>query len=407
MERQTDSMIDMDDDAVRCGYSRCRAPLPAPGPQGGRPRSFCRDTRWDGGHTCAQMAKAERDALGALGLDMPHTAFALDADRLREHVEAVRGPVAALAAALAGVTTRLAEVEAQAVSAVEVANRRAAEAETRRVAAQEGHERAEQVARRARESAEQAARERAEALERAGAAARQALDATEALGAARAHAEQAEQTTADAVRRATEAERDVRAAQLVAAQAGTALAGERERTQVLDADLAASRRAATLAEGERDRAVAECVELTQARAATAAELAEMKLARETATARLVERTAERDTAAAQVAEVTTQRDALTAQLAEVEADRAATAAQLAQMTAERDAITAQLAGAQSVARDAAGVEAVRTDGESAPASAPTARSEEEVRRLRAELAALRPTSAEIRALLDRARGQTP
>ncbi len=185
-------MITVDDEAVRCGYSRCRAPLPAPGPQGGRPRSFCRDTRWDGGHTCAQMAKAERDALGALGLAAPHTAFALDADRLREHVEAVRGPVDTLVAALAGVTARLAEVEAQAVAAVEVANRRAAEAESRRVAAQDGQERAELSARRARESAEQAARERAEAVERAGAAARQALDATEALGAARAHAEQAD-----------------------------------------------------------------------------------------------------------------------------------------------------------------------------------------------------------------------
>src|SRR3712207_6985115 len=34
--------------AARCGYSRCRAELPAPGPQGGRRRSFCRDTRWEG-----------------------------------------------------------------------------------------------------------------------------------------------------------------------------------------------------------------------------------------------------------------------------------------------------------------------------------------------------------------------
>ncbi|MCX6467307.1 MAG: response regulator receiver protein, partial [Pseudonocardiales bacterium] len=54
---------------VRCGYSRCRAELPPPGPQGGRPRAFCRDTRWDGGRTCAQMARAERDALSSLGLD--------------------------------------------------------------------------------------------------------------------------------------------------------------------------------------------------------------------------------------------------------------------------------------------------------------------------------------------------
>ena len=72
----------MIDTAGRCGYSRCRAELPAPGPQGGRPRAFCRDTRWEGGRTCSQMARNERDALDALGLDGGGTAFRLDADRL-------------------------------------------------------------------------------------------------------------------------------------------------------------------------------------------------------------------------------------------------------------------------------------------------------------------------------------
>src|SRR6478736_3382688 len=122
-------MIDVDDSAVRCGYSRCRAPLPSPGPQGGRRRTFCRNTRWDGDRTCAQMARAERDALDALGLASSRTAFALDAERLREHVEAVRGPVEALVAALAGVTSRLAEVEAYAVSAVGPSSHRAAHTE--------------------------------------------------------------------------------------------------------------------------------------------------------------------------------------------------------------------------------------------------------------------------------------
>src|SRR4051795_4360587 len=163
---------------TRCGYSRCRAELPAPGPQGGRRRAFCRDTRWPGGRTCAQMARAERDALDALGLDSSRTAFALDAERLREHVEAVRAPVEALVAALAGVTSRLGEVEAHAVSAVEAANRRAADAEASRGAAQEAQERAESSPRRAREQAERAGRDRAEAVERAEAAARQALGAT-------------------------------------------------------------------------------------------------------------------------------------------------------------------------------------------------------------------------------------
>src|SRR3954449_11691244 len=111
----------MTDEAVRCGYSKCREALPSPGPQGGRRRSFCRDTRWDGGRTCSQMAPAEREALGALGLDAGSSTFRLDAERLRDHLDAVRGPVDALTAALASVTTRLDEVEAAAVAAVETA----------------------------------------------------------------------------------------------------------------------------------------------------------------------------------------------------------------------------------------------------------------------------------------------
>ena len=157
----------MIDTAARCGYSRCRAELPAPGPQGGRPRSFCRDTRWEGGRTCAQMARNERDALDALGLDGGGTAFRLDADRLREHVDAVRGPVGELAAALDAVTARLDEVQRDAVAAVEVAHRRAAESDAERVAAEAARERADEQAQRARTAAEQAAEDRDEAVRRA------------------------------------------------------------------------------------------------------------------------------------------------------------------------------------------------------------------------------------------------
>src|SRR3954468_652251 len=115
--------------AARCGYSRCRAELPAPGPQGGRRRAFCRDTRWPGGRTCAQMARGERDALDALGLDSGRATFGLDADRLRDHVAAVPAPVEALTIALATLSTRLDEVQHEAVASVEVANERVAAAE--------------------------------------------------------------------------------------------------------------------------------------------------------------------------------------------------------------------------------------------------------------------------------------
>ena len=109
-------MAGVTDTVVRCGYSRCRAELPPPGPQGGRPRSFCRDTRWEQGRTCAQMARAEREALGALGLDTGTGAFALDADRLREHVGALAGPVAELSGALTSVLDRLHEIERDALA---------------------------------------------------------------------------------------------------------------------------------------------------------------------------------------------------------------------------------------------------------------------------------------------------
>src|SRR5690242_7032354 len=133
----------MIDEAVRCGYSKCRAELPPPGPQGGRRRSFCRETRWPGSRTCSQMARAERDAL--------------------------RGPVAELAEALDAVRARLDEVEGGALAAVEAANRGAAEAEAARVEAQQARERAERDARVAGEFAEQAGEEKAAAVDRAAA----------------------------------------------------------------------------------------------------------------------------------------------------------------------------------------------------------------------------------------------
>src|SRR6476619_6781443 len=119
----------MIDTAPRCSYSRCRAELPAPGPQGDRPR-----------------------------------AFRLDADRLREHVDAVQAPVAELAAALDVVTARLDEVQRDAVAAVEVAHRRAAESDAERVAAEAARERADEQAHHARTAAEQAAQDRDDAV---------------------------------------------------------------------------------------------------------------------------------------------------------------------------------------------------------------------------------------------------
>ena len=120
------------------------------------------------------MARGERDALDALGLDGGGTAFRLDADRLREHVEAVRGPVGALAQALDAVSARLDEVQREAVGAVEVAHRRAAESDAERVAAEAARERAEAATARHRETTERGGAERDKGGVWAGGAARPA-----------------------------------------------------------------------------------------------------------------------------------------------------------------------------------------------------------------------------------------
>src|SRR6201999_2647005 len=50
-----------------CGFSRCRAPLPGPGPRGGRPFAYCPDRSWPGGKTCKQLAAAQEALAEALG----------------------------------------------------------------------------------------------------------------------------------------------------------------------------------------------------------------------------------------------------------------------------------------------------------------------------------------------------
>ena len=336
----------MTDEPARCGYSKCRAELAAPGPQGGRRRTFCRESRWEGGRTCAQLARAERDALDALGLDSSRAAFGLDADRLREHVDAVRGPVTALTQALSLVTARIDEVEAHAVAAVEEANRQAAAAEATRLAAERDRDEAVARARRSGGAADRAAVERADAVARAAAAARQALEATEALGAARQRADEAV-----AARAKAEAGVERLGEQLVVA--------ERHRR---DVQLAAERVAA-----ERDAQLARSGSL----AADLAEATKQNILAAAAQAQATER----------VAAAVTDRDA----------ERAA-----------RHALGADLAGARARAeaeaeRHRAEIAGLQDDLRAAVARRETADSEGA--RLRAELEAARPAGAELRELI--------
>ncbi|WP_343972109.1 hypothetical protein [Kribbella koreensis] len=300
------------------------------------------------------MARAEKEALGALGLDAGSNTFRLDAERLRDHLETIREPVDALTAALAAVSTRLDEVEAAAVASVETAHTQVAEAERARLAAEEARESAEQRTRQAIAAAERAAKERSEAVDRAAAAARQALESTEALGAARQQTQDALSARDVAVQRSETAAGLLAAAELQL-QAGerdrlelaavvertslerdTALRGEQERRaevaavrtemQALRAELEAERRRSTegdtarlLAEGAAVRLEAALQEAARVEAAQQETVIEVRAALARAEADLAH---QRESATRTAAELNRQQEATAQALAELAALRA-------------------------------------------------------------------------------------
>lgn len=151
-----------------CGFGRCRAPLPGPGPKGGRPYAYCPDRSWPGGKTCKQLAAAQEalaEALeerGSAELVSATTAFAAAADRVAGPLaealavaEALRG---ALAEELGAATARAERAETTAaterglrVSAESAATETRAAAET---AVHEARSAAEATVREAQANAE-------------------------------------------------------------------------------------------------------------------------------------------------------------------------------------------------------------------------------------------------------------
>ena len=97
------------------------------------------------------MARGERDALDALGLDGGGTAFRWTPTG-RGSTSRRSGSGPALATALDAVSARLDEVQHHAVAAVELAHRRAAESDAERVAAEAAREGAEAQTARHREA---------------------------------------------------------------------------------------------------------------------------------------------------------------------------------------------------------------------------------------------------------------
>jgi chromosome segregation ATPase len=203
-----------------CGFSRCRRPLPMPGPQGGRPYAYCRNREWPGGMTCKQLAGAEHALRTALDDEGAPAALATAVGVFAESAEAVREPLALVVSALDSVRGSL---EQDLISATERAER----AEHRAVAV-----RAEAV------GAIEQADERVMAAE----GARQEAERAQADADRRAVESAAAQAVAEA--EAAESTERVRLAQL--AQAGSKSAADELRTRV---EVAEGR-----AQAERDRA---------------------------------------------------------------------------------------------------------------------------------------------------------
>lgn len=108
-----------------CGFSHCRAPLPAPGPRGGRPFAYCPDRTWPGGKTCKQLAAAQDALVEALGtpadagITAATRAFTAVAGELAEPLGEVLAVATALrdslAAELDTAAVRIAEAEETAI----------------------------------------------------------------------------------------------------------------------------------------------------------------------------------------------------------------------------------------------------------------------------------------------------
>ncbi|HWD02509.1 MAG TPA: response regulator receiver protein [Amycolatopsis sp.] len=257
----TEGAID-DRNVALCGFRQCRAPLPPPGPRGGRPFEFCPDRRWPGDRTCKQLAAADQALREALGDAAPHAGLADAAAEFVRAAAEVAEPLQTLRNALDTVAARAQHEVGAALSRAEAAEERAAEADGLRQAA----ETRAADAGAARTAAEAHAREQEERADAESESAAAAVAARKSAELAQARAEAA---TAAAVERAEQAVAETRDVRAKAEALASVLA---ERTQELAVRIT-----------ERDAALEN---LTQARAQVDAARVAAEETRETLTAQL-------------------------------------------------------------------------------------------------------------------------
>jgi chromosome segregation ATPase len=204
-----------------CGFSHCRAPLPAPGPRGGRPFAYCPERTWTGGKTCKQLAGAQdalAEALGTpadAGITAATRAFTAVAGELAEPLGEVLAIATALrdslAAELDSAAVRIAEAEETAIRERGL-RRQAEEATTEAVTeTQRTRDEAAEVVRTATAEADRCRAERDRAVVTAAASAEARAQAelaqARAEGMATTERERAEQTVREERSRTEAAEK--------------------------------------------------------------------------------------------------------------------------------------------------------------------------------------------------------
>ncbi|MFI5564550.1 response regulator receiver protein [Amycolatopsis japonica] len=246
---------------ARCGFRKCREPLPPPGPRGGRPYEFCPDRTWPGGKSCKQLAAAEqalREALGDEGV--PSAALADAGQAFDQAAAALTDPLRTLSNALDAVTAHLRAEIAAAVGQADAAHEAAAEADRQRDAALARAAEAEAAAEAAKEAARTA--QQAELLAKT-----TADDAVEARAAAQLAQAKAESATAVIAEHAQETAEEAATQRNRADQLASTLAARGEELATRTAERDAARTA--LAESDERRKTWERLLDTQKRELTA------------------------------------------------------------------------------------------------------------------------------------------
>ncbi|MEV8613823.1 response regulator receiver protein [Amycolatopsis sp. NPDC051373] len=212
----TEGAVIEDRTAALCGFRQCRAPLPPPGPRGGRPFEFCPDRRWPGDRTCKQLAAADQALREALGDSVSHAGLTDAAAQFVRAATELGGPLQTLRNALDSVAARAQDEVTSALTRAETAEARATEADGLRQAAEaravEGEQATAAAQAHAQEQADlaKAADEMAAAAVKARKAAE--LDQARAEASATAAAERAERAAGDT--RTERARADALAAEL-------------------------------------------------------------------------------------------------------------------------------------------------------------------------------------------------